>query len=188
MKNKDGYFPASKVASGHFFMYKFPLERPIFWGPGQDTIFPATYVEPDKDRWRNNEILQIPKVARFIMGSGSPASGEGDPCAEPPAPAEYFVQLMDKRANLPPFPHDYVLVWDTFKNGVRQFTPQTYSILPFEVIFDGMAFVLFSNWDQFTVGMKFEGNLSFSIFKILYILNGFLGPGYYYGLIKLTPI
>lgn len=50
--------------------HKFPPERPIFWGPNQETTYPDIY-NPPKD-WRDKEALHIPEVVRFIVGGRVP--------------------------------------------------------------------------------------------------------------------
>jgi hypothetical protein len=184
MKNKDNQFPASKKAGGYFIMYKFPETQPIFWGPGQNTEFPSSYAEPDKEKWRKNEILILPRIARFIMGS----SENRNPCTDP-GPDVFTTKLIDKRANLPPYPFDYILVWQVFRNGNPFSSPMTYSIVPFEYYYiDGNPMPqLFSNWDQFFVGLEFPGSYDMAVARILYVRAGIDGAGYYRGATKLTP-
>lgn len=68
MENKDEKRPVSKAAEGRLIQTKFPEERPILWGPNQDTTYPDTYNEPSD--WREKQLLRIPQVVRFISGKG----------------------------------------------------------------------------------------------------------------------
>lgn len=79
MKNADNQIPVSKVMKNYTIVYKFPADKPIYWGPNQVTIYPATYNEPDQTQWKKNFILQIPRVTRFFFGDGG-TSGGGGPC------------------------------------------------------------------------------------------------------------
>jgi hypothetical protein len=62
-------------------IYKFPQERPIYWGPNQDTKYPSTYVEPDVSLFRDKAALHIPVVVRFFIGNSN-----GEYAPEPPPP------------------------------------------------------------------------------------------------------
>lgn len=80
MKNADQQIPVSQVMKQQAIIYSFPMSKPIYWGPGQVTVFPDTYNEPDKTQWKKNFILQIPRVARFFFGDGGNNGGGGGPC------------------------------------------------------------------------------------------------------------
>lgn len=86
MENKDKKRPNSKAAKGRLIQTKFPKDRPILWGPNQDTVFPDTYNEPSD--WHEKELLRIPQVVRFIYG-GQPIS------PPPPPPGSGFMALTD---------------------------------------------------------------------------------------------
>lgn len=80
MKNADNQIPVSKVMGGRIISYSFPVSTPIYWGPGQVTVFPNTYNEPDKAQWKRSYIMQIPRVVRFFFGDGGILGGGGGPC------------------------------------------------------------------------------------------------------------
>jgi hypothetical protein len=67
MKNRDRWIPRSETAKHHVISQKFPAARPIFWGPNQFTVYPSQYNEPSG--WKPNELLVLPRVARFFFGS-----------------------------------------------------------------------------------------------------------------------
>lgn len=81
MKNADKQIPVSQVLTNKITAYKFPVDKPIFWGPNQVTVFPSTYNEPTGP-WRSNVLLQIPRVARFFFGDGGLLGGKGGTCAQ----------------------------------------------------------------------------------------------------------
>lgn len=66
MENKDQGIPFSKYPK-RVIQQLFPQDKPIFWGPNQNTIFPGTYNEPSG--WNPNELLEIPRVLRVFVGS-----------------------------------------------------------------------------------------------------------------------
>lgn len=66
MRNRDKGIPSSDKAKQESISTNFPKEKPIFWGPGQETKYPTTYNKPVG--WHENEVLHIPRVARFIIG------------------------------------------------------------------------------------------------------------------------
>jgi hypothetical protein len=79
MLNKDNQIPVTKIMTGRLISYSFPVEKPIYWGPNQVTVFPDTYNEPSG--WKPNQVLSIPKVARFFFGDGGTiGGGGGGPC------------------------------------------------------------------------------------------------------------
>lgn len=65
-ENRDNEFPRSEAAKTELIRTDFPKEKPIFWGPKQDTTYPDTYNEPSG--WREKELLRIPEVVRLIHG------------------------------------------------------------------------------------------------------------------------
>jgi hypothetical protein len=175
MKNKDESIPASSLANSFSILYDFPAERPIFWGPGQLTNYPNSYSPPDVSLWRDQEYLQIPKVVRVFSGD----DGRGtDPCAPPPGPDVIRYRLMEKRDHVEPYPHDFVLVWDRYRNGVRQYTPSLYSTPVGMYALVGGNLVFVNTTSQWIIGMEFSFTAPDGL-PIDYIIDGNQGTGYY---------
>lgn len=49
----------------------------IFWGPGQKTGEDGAYESPNPNEWKNNSLLMIPQIVRFIYAS-KPSYGSDD--------------------------------------------------------------------------------------------------------------
>jgi len=184
VKNKDLGVPSSKKAKNYLLTLDFPESRPIYWGPAQSTGFPTDYFEPDKDKWKTNEILRIPKVARFFYGHRL-TSPDQDPCSPPPTPTEDKITIAEVRDHLPPYPYDFIIVWWWYVNGNRVYHDYIQSAPPGDYVLIGDTIVWMDYRPFYTVGLSFSGTPS--LLPIRYVYNGVSGPGYYSGGVKLTP-
>lgn len=124
--NEDRKVPRSKVHYLYGLLYKFPISRPIFWGPNQLNSDADVYDEPSG--WRNQIYLQVPRVVRFIYTSPENYDSEkwsDDETGDPGVDLVWrFVSLTDHYIE-----GLWLVSWQQYNNGVYTFLGGAYGVL-----------------------------------------------------------